>query len=82
MLCDNLEGCSGVGWGGRQAEEGGDICIHRADSCGCTQKATQQCTSIILQLKIESKQNLNKIHTLVDMFHQFLLIYTFLCISS
>ena len=31
MLCDDLEGCDGE-WGGREAQEGGDICIHMADS--------------------------------------------------
>ena len=31
-LCDNLEGCDGVG-GGREALEGGDICIPMTDPC-------------------------------------------------
>ena len=31
MLCDDLDG-----WGGRVAQEGGDICIHIADSLRCT----------------------------------------------
>ena len=31
MLCDNLEGSDGVG-GGRDVQEGGDICMPRADS--------------------------------------------------
>ena len=35
MLCDGLEGWGGVG-GGREAHEGGDICIHMADSQCCT----------------------------------------------
>ena len=30
VFCDNLEG---VGWGGREVQEGGDICISTADSC-------------------------------------------------
>ena len=34
MLCDNLEGCDGVG-GGREVQEGGDICIPMTDSCLC-----------------------------------------------
>ena len=32
MLCDKLEGRDGVG-GGRETQEGGDICIPMADSC-------------------------------------------------
>ena len=32
MLGDNLEGWDGMG-GGREVQEGGDICIHMADSC-------------------------------------------------
>ena len=31
VLCDNLEGWDGVG-GGREAQKGGDICIHVADT--------------------------------------------------
>ena len=31
VLCDNLDG-----WGGREAHEGGDICIHIAGSLCCT----------------------------------------------
>ena len=34
-LCDDLDG---TGWGGREAHEGGDICIHTADSLDCTAK--------------------------------------------
>ena len=32
MLCDDLEGWGGMA-GGREGQEGGDICIHTADSC-------------------------------------------------
>ena len=35
MLCDNLEGWD-WGWDGREFQEGGDICIHIADSLHCT----------------------------------------------
>ena len=35
VLCDDLEGGTGVG-GGKEAQEGGDICIHIADSLHCT----------------------------------------------
>ena len=31
MLCDNLEGCDGVG-GGKEVQKGGDICILMDDS--------------------------------------------------
>ena len=34
MLCDGLEGWDGVG--GRELQEGRDICIHIADSLHCT----------------------------------------------
>ena len=34
LLCDNLEGWDVVG-GGREVQEGGDICIPVADSCWC-----------------------------------------------
>ena len=33
-LCDDLEGWNG-GLGVRKPQEGGDICIHTADSCCC-----------------------------------------------
>jgi len=32
VLCDYLEGCDGVG-GGREVQEGGDICMPMADPC-------------------------------------------------
>ena len=34
MLIDNLEGWEGVA-GGREVQDGGDICIPMADSCCC-----------------------------------------------
>ena len=43
VLCDDLDGWDG-GWGGREVQEGGDICIHTADSLCCTAET-------ILQLK-------------------------------
>ena len=33
MLCDDLDGWDGRG---REVQEGGDICIHIADSLHCT----------------------------------------------
>ena len=47
----------GVRWGaGREAPEGGDICILISDYC-CMQKPTQYCKAIILQLNIKIKKN-------------------------
>ena len=34
VFCDDLEGW-GEGWGGREVQEEGDICIHIADSLHC-----------------------------------------------
>ena len=34
-LCDNLGRWDGVGGGGREVGEGGDICISMADPCCC-----------------------------------------------
>ena len=34
MLCDDLDGSDGA-VGGKEAQEGGGVCIHRADSCCC-----------------------------------------------
>ena len=36
MLCDDLDGWDGEVGGGREVQEGGDICIHIADSVRCT----------------------------------------------
>ena len=36
LLSDELKGWNGVGVGGREAQEGADICIHMADSLCCT----------------------------------------------
>ena len=54
MLCGNLEGCI-EGWGGKEAPEGGDICIHIADSC-IQHKLAQHCKAIILQFKKKKKK--------------------------
>ena len=36
MLCDDLEGWDGLGeWGRKEVQEGGNICIHTANSLGC-----------------------------------------------
>ena len=34
-FCDDLEKWDGQ-VGGREAQEGGDVCMHRADTLGCT----------------------------------------------
>ena len=51
MLRDNLEGWDGVG-GGREVQEGVDICIPMNDS---------YCKAIILQLKIKINNKILKI---------------------
>ena len=48
VLCDDLRGVSTVE-GGRGVQEGGDMGILTADS----QKPTQHCKAIILQLKLK-----------------------------
>ena len=50
MLCDNLEVSYIVG-GGREFQEGEDICMPVAD-VSVWQKPTQYCKAIILQLEI------------------------------
>ena len=35
MLCDDLKGWDGGVGRGREAQEGGYICIHKTDSRGC-----------------------------------------------
>ena len=35
MLCADLEGGNEGGMGGREPQDGGDICIHVADSLCC-----------------------------------------------
>ena len=49
-LCDDLGRGMGV-WGGREAHEGGDICIHLAESCCCAAETNTTYRAIILQLK-------------------------------
>ena len=36
VLCGDLDGWDGGVAGGREVQEGGDICIHTADSLHCT----------------------------------------------
>ena len=66
VLCDNLEGWDGVG-GGKEAQEGRDICIHITHSlCFVVyQKLTQHCRAIILQLKNFKMLSLDMLAVLV-----------------
>ena len=44
--------------GGREVQEGEDICIRMADACRCMAEPTQYCKAIILQLKIYKFKNI------------------------
>ena len=57
MLSDDLDGWDGVGVGGREVQEGGDMSIFLADPLYHTAE-TNNCKVIILQL--EMKMNLKK----------------------
>ena len=50
MLCDGLEGW-GLASSGREAQEGGDMCVHLADSC-CTAETEH---NIVKQLYFNNK---------------------------
>ena len=52
MLCGDLDGWDGVGWGGREIQEGGDIGTHIADSLRCTAETN----NIVKQLYSKRKQ--------------------------
>ena len=39
--CDNVEGLDGVDWGGKEAQEGGDICV-----CVCVCVSHQSCLTL------------------------------------
>ena len=49
MLRDNLEGWDRMG-GEKEAQDGGDTCIHMADSHCCMAEPIQHCKAIVLQL--------------------------------
>ena len=51
MLSDDLDEWDGVGVGGREIQEGGDMSIFIADSL-CHRAETNHCKVIILQLEI------------------------------
>ena len=48
MLRDDLEGWDGGGWG-REAQDGGDMCVHTVDSLFVQKKLTQHWAGVILQ---------------------------------
>ena len=57
MHCDD----SKVGWGGgREAQEGGDICILIADSHGCTAESNTTLQSNYLPIKNKFKNKVRK----------------------
>ena len=45
---------------GREVQEGGDVCMHMANSCRCMEEPTQYCKVVILQLKLNKKQKQTK----------------------
>ena len=47
-------------WGGKKAQEVGDICTHAADSHCCKQKPTRRCKAILLHLKQLKKKETAK----------------------
>ena len=52
-----------MGWGvkgGREVQEGADVCMYMANSCRCMEKPTQYCKAVILQLNINKKQKQTK----------------------
>ena len=56
MLGDDLDEWDGVGVGGREVQEGGDMSIFIADSLCCIAE-TNHCKVIILQLEKKKKRN-------------------------
>ena len=58
MLCDDLEGWNGGG-GGRETQEGGDLCVHTVDSHCCTAEAntTLESSYTPKKKKIKNKHN-------------------------
>ena len=50
VFCDDLEGWKGSR-GGRDTQEGRDICIHMAASCGCTAETNTTLQSSYIPIK-------------------------------
>ena len=57
MLCDNLEG--GIGRGGREVQEGGDICMLMADSCCCMAETDATLLCNYLPIKSNRQRYMN-----------------------
>ena len=58
MICDNLEEWDGGN--GKEATEGGDICMHRADSYYCTGKTNTTLQNKYTPIKKNSMINHNR----------------------
>ena len=63
MLCGDLDGWDGGDVAGKEVQEGQDICTHvhiEGVHTVVQQKLTQHCKAIILQLKINLKNKIQK----------------------
>ena len=57
MLCDGLKGC--MGWGGREAHEGGNIGTLAAHSCCCTAETNTTLWNNCLPIKSKKEKNMS-----------------------
>ena len=72
MLRDDLEGWDAGGWGGKEAQQGGDICTHIDDSLRCTAETnTTLQSNYILILKRKKKIIKKESTAYVSYFSQF-----------
>ena len=53
--------------GGREVQDGGDVCMLMADLQCCMQKATRHCKAIMLQSKIEKDADTVKAQSPYDL---------------
>ena len=54
----------GVGWGGRrEAQEGADVFIHRADSCCCIAETNTTLSSNYILIKKKKQTHIKRDHT-------------------
>ena len=58
MLYDDLGGWDESGWSGRKDQEGGDICIHMADSLPCTAETHITVQSSYTPIKKEEEKTI------------------------